>query len=84
MPIGMQLIAPRGCDVELIGAAWHVERALAEAGERGGGVGPLGEGGSDVGGGGNGGGGLAIGWGRDHRAQGTVDAVRFSAMGDFV
>ena len=83
MPIGMQLIAPRGCDVELIGAAWHVERALADAGERGGGVGPLGEAGSEAGGG-NGGGGLAIGWGRDHRAQGTVDAVRFSAMGDFV
>ena len=63
---------------ELIGPE-VVERALAEAGERGGGVGPLGEGGSE-----NGGGGLAIGWGRDHRAQGTVDAVRFSAMGDFV
>jgi aspartyl-tRNA(Asn)/glutamyl-tRNA(Gln) amidotransferase subunit A len=80
MPIGMQLIAPRGCDVELIGAAWHVERALAEAGGRGGrrraSRGGLG---SE-----NGGGGLAIGWGRDHRAQGTVDAVRFSAMGDFV
>ena len=74
MPVGMQLIAPRGCDVELIGAAWHVERALADAAASGGGVGP----------GAGGGGRPLIGWGRDHRAQGTVDAVRFSAMGDFV
>ena len=81
MPVGMQLIAPRGCDVELIGAAWHVERALADAAAMGGGVGPGGGGDDD---GTAGGGRPLIGWGRDHRAQGTVDAVRFSAMGDFV
>ena len=73
MPVGMQLIAPRGCDVELIGAAWHVERAPPRGGAGG-------SGGPGAGGGGR----PLIGWGRDHRAQGTVDAVRFSAMGDFV
>jgi len=79
MPVGMQLIAPRGCDVELVGAAWHVERALADAAANGGGVGPGVTGGDD-----KDLGRPLIGWGRDHRAQGTVDAVRFSAMGDFV
>ena len=69
LPVGVQLIAGYGRDVDVLHFASALEAAVVEAGSKGGGAGPLGDGESGV-----------LGWGDDHRAQGIVDAARFSIM----
>lgn len=71
LPVGVQLVAGYGAEMELLRFAAALEGAIREAGARGGGAGPLGER-TDAG---------VLGWTPEHSAQGMIDAVRFSAMG---
>ena len=67
LPVGMQVIAARGNDADVLGFAMRLEEHVEALGDRGGGAGP--ESRADGRG--------AVGWGERHRAAGALQATRF-------
>ena len=66
LPIGAQIIARRGGDVDALAFAAALEEAVWAAGSKGGGAGPWGDFAAGV-----------LGWGPDHAALAVDDAARF-------
>ena len=66
LPVGMQVIAARGNDADVLGFAMRLEERVEALGDRGGGAGP--ESRADGRG--------AVGWGERHRAAGVLQATR--------
>ena len=74
LPVGAQIIARRGGDVDALAFAAALEEAVWAAGSKGGGAGPWGDFAAGV-----------LGWGPDHAALAVDDAARFGggAGGEF-
>jgi aspartyl-tRNA(Asn)/glutamyl-tRNA(Gln) amidotransferase subunit A len=66
LPVGAQIIARRGGDVDALSFAAALEEAVWAAGSKGGGAGPWGDPAAGV-----------LGWGPDHAALAVDDAARF-------
>ena len=66
LPVGAQIIARRGGDVDALAFAAALEEAVWAAGSKGGGAGPWGDPAAGV-----------LGWGPDHAALAVDDAARF-------